>query len=220
MHSFTATAGLAAAVLSAAATAQVVSPFTEDFEDGLGNWISPNGAETLGTAPGNSFASVDQTLSDPAGFGAVTVLAGTAGNGASGGAFAGDYLASGIDTLSYDVRHDAATPLAFSLRIATAANFPAVIVFGTAPVAASGEFTTVSFDLSLDNPLLVPEGGPEVFETTLRNVGNIQLLTDVPGPIEGETVSFAFDNVTIVPTPGVVATLGLGGLGAMRRRRG
>jgi len=128
-------------------------------------------------------------------------------------------LAGGIDTLSFDVRHDSATPLTFSLRIATAGNFPAFLALGFAPVAASEEFTTVTFDISADNAALIPEAG--TVAGILSDVTAVQFLVGLPdGASDVPGVTIDVDNISAVPAPsGAMALLAVGGLVARRRRR-
>lgn len=209
----------AAIGISGAALAQTVSPFTEDFEDGLGGWDAAGGlALTLGSEGGNSFASLSGTVPTSP-FGGATFFAGEASGGVagfSGGAFVGDYVAGNITTLSFDVRHNAETSLDFSVRLPTFNNTPANIVFGPS-VEASGEFTTLTFDISPDNPALIPTGGSPF--VTASAIQNVQLLV---GGIDAGDVAATIDidNVAITPAPsGAVALLAAGGL-AVRRRRG
>ncbi|MEO0513112.1 MAG: hypothetical protein AAF108_09490 [Planctomycetota bacterium] len=204
-------------VVSAAAQ----SPFVEDFEGGLAGWGAGGGLDpaVLGTEGGNSFASVTApvTAAVPgAPFNSFTALAGNLDNGASGGAFAGNYPASGITGLSFDVRHNAGQDLTFTLRVATPANNPGFIVFNPTVVAAGSEFTTLSYSFDLSNPLIFPLLDPAA---VLPNVGNIQLLVDRPVVGEVGEVMFDFDNVAIVPAPATGALLGGLGLTGLRRRR-
>jgi len=213
------TTALTIATLAGSALGQTVTPFTEDFEDGLSNWDARTPlSASLGTEGSNSFASVNGTISSGS-FGAATFFAGDAFTNFSDGNLAGDYLAGGIDTLSFDVRHDSATPLSFSLRVATAGNFPAFVAFGPSGVSASSEFTTIEFDISPDNPALVPEAG--TVAGILSDVTAIQFLVGLPeGADDVPGVTIDVDNISAVPAPsGAMALLAAGGLVARRRRQ-
>lgn len=211
-------AAVAAAVASPLAVAQTVSPFTETFDGGLSGFSAGTGAPAAFVENGNAFASNTLTLTE-GGFGAITFLAANASNNPSGGAFIGDYAGSGITTVSFDVRHNADIPLTFALRLAVAANSPAVIVFSPLVVASSDDFTSLTFELDSSSDLFVPAGPPGTADLVLGAVGNLQLLVNVPDGAGGTTVTIDADNVSIIPAPGVGA-LAIGfGLAAARRRR-
>ena len=217
MGRFTTT--MAIATLAGSALGQTATPFTEDFENGLSNWDARTPlVASLGTEGSNSFARITGDVSGGS-FGASTFFGGDAGTNFSDGNLSGDFLSGGIDTLSFDVRHDSSAPLTFSLRIATQGNFPAFLALGFAPVAASSEFTTVSFDISPDNPALIPEAG--TIAGILSDVTAIQFLVGLPdGVSEVQGVTIDVDNVSAVPAPaGATALLAAGGLVARRRRR-
>lgn len=204
--------------VSLAGVGSAQSAFVEDFEGGLAGWSSAGTlSPVLNTEGGNSFVSVTSPVEAAGGmgFGAFTLLSGLASNGASGGAFTGNYLASGITSLSFDVRHNADQDLTFSLRVADALNFPSFIVFSPVEVAAGSEFTTVSYSFEEGNPFFFP--GLDPF-AVLPNVGNIQLLADNPAFAEADDVTFDFDNIALVPAPGAAALFGVLGLIAPRRR--
>ncbi|MEM0983333.1 MAG: hypothetical protein AAGI17_05220 [Planctomycetota bacterium] len=211
----TATCAVVAAV-AGSALAQPINGFTETFENGLAGWDPSGGLSiVLNSESGNSFVSVSGLLPTSP-FGGATVFGGDAGgatDGFSGGAFIGDYVAAGITTISFDIRHNAANDLSFSVRLPTFNNSPANIVFGPS-LAASNEFTTISFNIDPNNPALVPTGGPAGLTATA--IQNVQLLVgggDVQGTID-------IDNVTITPAPsGALALCGAGLVAARRRRR-
>jgi hypothetical protein len=171
----------------------------------------------VGTEGLNSFLTVDVSLSS-GGFGAITFAAANIANKPSGGAFAGDYNASGITRISFDVRHGAPAPLNFFLRLATPNNSPGFVVLNPVPVVGGDDFTTVSFDIDANNPLNVP-GGPISIPGVLSNVGNMQLLVGGPEGLNGVPVNIDVDNIRIVPTPGAAGVLALGAIAAVRRRR-
>ena len=212
-----------AGLLTASAGAGVV-PFTEDFNGGANGWLSGSyGALTevgSGALDGSAYVSTQTDLNTAGPFG-LTILRGHDDFDASGDAFVGDYLAGGIDRISFDFRHNAGQDLGIALRVAQSMNFPAFAVELAGPVA-SGSWTTLSFDLSFFNPLLTIEGAPtpEAFNAIMAAVGNIQVSADRPAGLDSELlVDFDIDNVTITPAPSAVALLGLGGLAAARRRR-
>lgn len=208
----------------AAGASGSVSPFTESFDLGANNWLSgaftPPTWNATGAMDGSAYISAQSDLNTAGPFG-LTLLRGQADQGASGGAFAGDYLAGGITSVSFDFRHNAGQDLGIALRVAQPANFPAFAVELASPVQ-SGEWVTLSFDLSFFNPLVTIEGAPTpmAFNEIMANVGNLQISADRPdGLTTPLLVDFDLDNVQIVPAPSGLAMLGFGCLAATRRRR-
>ena len=211
------------AVLVAAGAAVAQSPYTETFDSGAAGWTDGPGNPAT-DAGGYLSATVDLAsfVPPPVGPGPSTAVLfrAEAADNASGGAFVGDYLAAGLNTITFDIRHDASGPLAFALRLATPANFPGATVVSPVLVDAGPGFTTLSFSLDPSNPFLTYEGFSGSVEDVLSNVGNIQILGALVdnGPATGN-VTFEIDNVSIVPAPASAMLLGLGGLAAARRRR-
>lgn len=215
---------LTAIALTAGLANAGVSTFTETFEGGANGWLQGSFSaptyNATGALDGSAYITSTADLNSAGPFG-LTVFRGQDDFDASGDAFVGDYLAGGIDRISFDFRHNAGQDLGIALRVATSNNFPAFAVELANPVA-SGEWVTLSFDLSFFNPLLTIEGAPtpQAFNEIMQSVGNIQISADRPDglstPLE---VDFDLDNVSITPAPGSVALLGLGGLAAVRRRR-
>ena len=215
---------IAAIALTAGLANAGVTSFTETFETGDNGWLQGSfSAPTYnasGSADGSAYITSTADLNSAGPFG-LTIFRGQDDFDASGDAFVGDYLAGGIDRISFDFRHNAGQDLGIALRVATSNNFPAFAVELANPVA-SGEWVTLSFDLSFFNPLLTIEGAPtpDAFNAIMQSVGNIQVSADRPDglstPLE---VDFDLDNVSITPAPGSLALLGLGGMAAARRRR-
>lgn len=201
-----------------------VSPFTETFESGANGWLQGSFSaptyNATGALDGSAFITSTADLNSAGPFG-LTIFRGQDDFDASGDAFVGNYLASGINRISFDFRHNAGQDLGIALRVASSNNFPAFAVELDGPVA-SGEWVTLSFDLSFFNPLLTIEGAPtpDAFNAIMQSIGNIQVSADRPDGLSTPlVVDFDLDNVAITPAPGAMALLGLGGLAATRRRR-
>jgi MYXO-CTERM domain-containing protein len=201
-----------------------VSPFTETFESGANGWLQGSFSaptyNATGALDGSAFITSTADLNSAGPFG-LTIFRGQDDFDASGDAFVGNYLASGINRISFDFRHNAGQDLGIALRVASSNNFPAFAVELPGAVA-SGEWVTLSFDLSFFNPLLTIEGAPtpDAFNAIMQSIGNIQVSADRPdGLTTPLVVDFDLDNVAITPAPSAFALLGLGGLVATRRRR-
>lgn len=208
------TASIVLLGVASLASAGIVSPFTESFDTGNANWL--DGPQNPATWNPGGYLSTSADVNSAGAFGLLLFRA-QQNNGSSGGAFAGNYVASGIDTISFDIRHDADRDLSFIVRFATANNSPAFVIFSEVAVQAN-VWTTVSFDISPDNPLLTFAGG--TYDTVAPQVGNVQVLVDrVDGLTTPLVTGFDLDNVAITPAPGAAALLGFAGLVAARRRR-
>jgi len=221
------TALFTVAALAGAAFANV-DPFTETFETNAG-WndgeFNPLTEVASGSSDGTSYVSTTRTFAntDPGSFdvlfrGEPSVLPGLIPD-ASGGAFGGDYISSGITQLSFDIRHNGVAPVNFFARFAPPTRFPGGIAVEFVPVFA-GSWTTVTLDISSTSPNFVSFEGM-TYEDVFENVGLIQIGVDSTN-LAGVPADFTFDldNVAITPTPGVTGVLAIGGLIAARRRRG
>lgn len=215
---------LSALALTAGIANAGVSSFTETFESGANGWLqgsfSAPAYNATGALDGSAYITSTADLNSAGPFG-LTIFRGQDDFDASGDAFVGDYLAGGINRISFDFRHNAGQDLGIALRVASSNNFPAFAVELANPVA-SGEWVTLSFDLDFFNPLLTIEGAPtpDAFNAIMQSIGNLQLSADRPDGLDTPlVVDFDLDNVSITPAPGSLALLGLGGLAATRRRR-
>ena len=217
---------LLVAGIAAAATADV-QPFTETFEDAAG-WIAgdfgPLNEVASGAADGSSYVSTDRSFenTDPGSFdvlfrGEPSTLPGIVPE-PSGGAFQGDYIASGIDTLRFDFRHNGVAPVTAFVRFSPPARFPGAIAVEFAPVLPN-QWQTIELDISALSPNFVSFSGAS-YQAIFNDIGLVQIgvdstnLAGLPG-----TFTFDLDNVEIVPAPSAAGVLGLGLLAAARRRR-
>jgi len=215
------------ALLTIASTALVasgsVAPFTETFELGDSNWTAATGPATwnaTGSIDNSAYISGSVDLNNAGPFG-MTVLRGHGDLNASGGAFVGNYLASGVTTIEFDIRQNSGFDLGLALRVASPLNSPALNV-SAGQLAASGQWVHLSFDLFFGNPLMTLEGPPtpDFYNAVMSSIGNLQVSAARPDGLSTPLiVDFDLDNVQITPTPGGTALLGLGCLVATRRRR-
>ena len=228
--------GIVGIVVSVAGASLTV-PFTETFEGGAADWRQFDSVTAVsivgsggpdGSAFARSLADTANAVQGPPQFGGgnLTIVRGHStfgANGASGGAFVGDWIAGGVTNLSFDVRHDADLPLSLFARIATPTNNPGATAVAFAPIVP-GQWTTVSIDIDPTNPQFISFGSGN-FVSVFSNVGFLQFGVNILDPQTGQPLAisqsfnFDIDNVSIVPAPGVMALLGLGGLVVVSRRR-
>lgn len=204
--------------LGGAASAQLVSPFTETFDSSAENWLAGSFGP-LDFDP-TGFVSTTADISAAGPFG-LTLFRGHDDFDASGDAFVGDYLTSGITTISFDIRHDYTEALDIALRVASPFNSPGFAIELAEGVDA-GVWTTVTFELDPNNPLYTPEGPPGFgfFAGVMSDVGNLQISLTPPDGLVSETfVTFDLDNVAITPAPGAISSICVGLLAMGRRRR-
>ena len=201
-----------------------VTPFTETFEGGANGWVQGSFADanffSSGSIDDSAYIGSTADLNSAGPFG-LTVFRGHDDFDASGDAFVGNYLASGINLVTLNLRHNAGQDLGIALRVSGSSNFPGFAV-ELPEMVASDQWVTLSFELSFANPLVTIEGPPslEAFNQVMEAVGNLQLSVDRPdGLTTPLVVDFDLDNVSITPAPGTLVLLSFGGLVATRRRR-
>lgn len=218
------TVAIATLSLVASISTAGVTPFTETFDSGANDWLQGSftapGFVASGALDDSAYITSMADLNSAGPFGLI-VMRGQSDFNASGGAFVGDYLANGINRVTFDLRHNAGIDLGVALRVASPTNFPGLAV-ELPELVASDEWVTLSFDLEFSNPLLTLEGPPtpEFFNQIMAAVGNLQVSIDRPdGLTTPLVVDFDLDNVSITPTPSTLGLLSIGGLLASRRRR-
>jgi hypothetical protein len=222
--------GAAMAALCIAGNASALTvPFTEDFAADAAGWENavnePLTWNETGGPDGSSHVSTTHNyfgFSNPFGGGPVLFRA-SQSDGASGGAFVGDWIAGGVGAVSAWVYQETGVDLVFYLRVATAMNFPGAVINDDVAVP-SGEWTLVTIEIDTETPPCFEETVPcaEAFAA----VGNFQLGTDAPEALTviDEPLVLAIDQVALVPAPEPAAAAGgaaclaaLAGLGRLRR---
>lgn len=216
---------LLAATTAAHAGVLPAQPFTETFNTDDANWqtglFQPPTYVPSGSFDGSGYISAQRDLADAGGFG-VTVFRAELNLNSSDGNFAGNYIAGGINQISFQIRHDAPVPVGGLVRFATPANFPAVFWFFE-PVQPN-QWTEVIIDLDPNAPNFQASGAPaqwpQLYLNSFSNVGNLQFAFERPeGFVSEGPTTFDIDQVRIIPTPaGLLAFTPLA-LIATRRRR-
>ncbi len=215
--------GLVAA--SGASTSAVTLPFTETFDTNASGWVNDDHGALIHHSSGgvddSGYVSRTHQLTTPATpppFGAPLELLfrANASNDASNDAFVGDWLASGVETFTFHVRHNASTLLDMYVRIAGTGGAGASVAPGVFPVAP-GVWTAIEIPIVDSNPPFVSYGAGS-FHSTFSNIVDIQLGVYVPDDFDA-SVTIDLDNVGIVPEPASLMVLGAGTLGLLFRRR-
>lgn len=219
-----ASAFAAAALFAAPAIAGVTLPAVEAFNENAANWRDAGGSAELswvasGSFDGSGYVSTSFNFANTAPEDTPILFRAQDEYGSSGGAFVGDWIASGAAEFSFWVRHDAITPLNFLVRFTGPANFPGAVALEFAPVLAN-TWTQISIDLNAMNPAFISFEGTD-FETVFSNIGHIQIGVSAPEALAGLDQSFTFDldHAALIPAPGALGLLCFAGVCAARRRR-
>jgi hypothetical protein len=205
---------------SAGALATVV-PFEESFSAGPAGW-SKNSAGTIlldwtaaGGSDGGGFTSAPFNFQNSAANSTPPILHGSPT--ASGGAFAGDWIADGVTEFSAYVKHDAGMPLSFFMRVAPVAGPGAVgVIFAPVP---TNVWTPISWGIFPGNPQTIFEGTN--FAQAFSNVGRVQIGVITPAALAGvnQDVLFSLDQPALAPEPGTLVLFSAGLVLAARHAR-
>jgi PEP-CTERM motif-containing protein len=144
-----------------------------------------------------------------------------ANGSASGGAFTGNWLTSGINRVTAYFDHDfAEQDMDFFVRLSRAPG-QAAVFFGDTLVDADTGFTRVDFEITPAN--FSPAGFAD-YPTVLSSVADFQfgaMLRNAVTPANpGTDVDFSLDRVSLVPEPSsVLLMLGVAAAATAYRRR-
>lgn len=223
-----------AAVLMTGPAFAVVT-FTETFDTGANGWLNGSSAApgwsatggvgnsgyifwdrgTISTGEGSTFEGA------PAGMVASILFRGNNTADASGDAFVGNWLESGVISLSLSIRHNHTSDLIFYGRIAGTAGAGASSSYDTLFAVAPNTWTMITLPITDSNPPWLSYGAG-TFSSLFSNVQNLQLGLYLPEYTEFVDFKIDLDNVGIVaiPEPSVLALLAAGlGLLAWKMRR-
>lgn len=211
-----------ASMITAGSTLAAVVPFTETFSADSANWRNAtSGALTWSASGGDGgtayvsgpFNFISNVANDTP-----VILRGQSNFNSSGGALFGNWIADGVTGFSIAVRHNAQQPLTFFSRFASPAAFPGAVAVNFVPVMPN-TWTTLNFPINAANPQFISFEGAD-FNTVFSNVGRVQVGVSVPANMAGvdQVFTFDLDTVSLVPSPGALALLGIAGLCVRRRR--
>ena len=185
----------------AGAAGALTVPFEEGFGGGVAGW-EDNANDPLDPVPsggpdGSSYASggIDFTGFTPPfpGAGPIVFRAHDE-DGASGGAFIGDWNGPPVTQVRAFVRHDAPVALTWVLRVATSANFPGAVFTPAGATVPPDTWQEVTFTVDPASPDCTPEGvGSFTCEDALAVVGHFQLGTDAPQALIDDEVFVTVD---------------------------
>lgn len=215
----------AAALLSLTAFAfpalAITNPFTETFDSSSANWSSAAAFTAMTHLPaggvgGSGFARSTASLAGAAVGSQPLLIRAQSNFNSSGNELFGNWLAAGVQTLSLSLRHDAPAAVSFFVRFAPEAG-PGAVAIVPVPIQPNA-WTPVSIAINPATPFIF-EG--TTFQGSFSSVFRVQVGVIVDAPLSGTStpINFDVDNVGVVPAPGALGLLGIGGLLAARRRR-
>jgi len=209
-------------VFPMAATATIV-PYEEAFPTGPAGWSKDSAGSlsldwaAVGGSDGGGFVSHTFNFLNSPTNSTPPILHGNPT--ASGGAFAGDWIADGVTEFSAMVKHEAGFPLTFFMRVAPMFGPGAVgLIFAPVP---SGVWTPISWGIFPGNPQTIFEG--TTFPQAFGNVARVQIGVITPAQLGGvdQSVTFSLDQPAVTPEPGTLALVCAGTVlvGVRTRRR-
>jgi len=219
---------VALASLLAISSASAVTSFTETFNTNASGWINgANGAVTYNSngGVGNSgYISYTSTFTSGASgsFGAPPLALLLRGNNgaASGSAFAGDWVASGVTSLTVSVMHNYTSDLTLYARLDAGSGRAASLASDGAYTVAPNTWTTITIPIIDSNPPFLSYGAG-TFSTVFSNIQNVQLGFYVPANTTFTNFTISADNISLnaVPEPASLGLAAAGALGFLARRR-
>ncbi|MCA9244221.1 MAG: PEP-CTERM sorting domain-containing protein [Phycisphaerales bacterium] len=193
-------------------------PYTETFDTDAAAWRNFNNA-AVATWNAGGYISESSAFDGTDPNTPLTLVRANGGFDSSGDAFVGNWIADGVTSFSFDVRHNSPAPVNFFARFVSQAGFPGAIGVGFIPVLPN-TWTTVTIAIDELNPQFVSFETSN-FNTVFSNIARIQLGV-MAGALSGNTNTFEFDfdNATITPEPSALALVGLAAAALVRRRGG
>jgi hypothetical protein len=176
-----------------------VSAFTETFSAGPENWrttdsITPLAWTATGGPSGHAdayAANTNVTFTGLVDGQSRLAIRGHASFGTSGGAFAGNWLTSGVTAFSIDVRHNLGAAALIGLRIAAPANSPGASIEPNLRLP-SGEWGRLIVPIDPANPGFITFGAGS-FSNVFTSVGNVQVLLYAPEGFGGAPGPYTLD---------------------------
>jgi hypothetical protein len=199
-----------------------VLPFTESFEANASGWVYGTSTAPIwapsGGALGNSYISGSASVIGT-GFGTIVFRANDANN-ASGDAFVGNWLTSGVTTFSAYVRHNADAALNFYARFdAGAGRAGSSVNFLVNP----NIWTLLQLPILNETTSFQSYGaagtGQSAFNTIFGGIQNVQIAMAADTANAGKAVTVDLDGVSMVPEPTASASLIAAGVALLAYRR-
>jgi hypothetical protein len=176
-------------------------PFTENFNT-TANWSTTSGVVTAPTLvpasgpDGSSYISREASASGaPDLIPPVPVVLFRAQDGfaSSGHQFENNWISGGLNQVSVYVRHNASVALPFFVRFTPPAGTPGVNFESGSSLAASPNWTKLTFDISPSSPYFTPEGPPSLFNSVMSDVARMQIGYTVPLGFGADPNAYTFD---------------------------
>ncbi|MCZ7591939.1 MAG: hypothetical protein M5U15_07185 [Kiritimatiellae bacterium] len=192
----------------ATTSALAMENYTETFDTDDANWRYPNGQTNLDwhasggpAGDGDGYVSatgISFSGKSPNSF--YVVARGNESYGSSGGAFAGNWITSGVYQISMDVRHDVPQPIRIGIRIAKG-NHPAVAIVPS-ELIPPGEWKTIRVPVTSNATGYLDynfEG--QNFAAVFKEINSIQPMLYVPeeytSPADTNLFTIDMDNASI-----------------------
>ncbi|WAC21487.1 PEP-CTERM sorting domain-containing protein [Luteolibacter sp. SL250] len=209
-------------------SASAVTAFTETFNTNASGWLTGNSVAPTYSATGgvgnSGYISFTSTFTSGASgpFGAPplqTLIRGNASADASGDAFAGNWITSGVTTMTVAVRHNYNQTLNLYARLDAGGGNAASLASTASYAVASDTWTTITIPITNSNPPFLSYGGGD-FNSVFGNIQNVQLGFYLPANTTFTDFRIDVDNVSVaVPEPASLGLLAVAGAGIVLRRR-
>lgn len=205
---------LSTALLASTSFAQIHQGLTADFQDSTTNgWQGPN---VFNTGSGGPTGANDKFLgvtSDGSGQGGRLATYNT-------GDWLGNYQSAGVTSITMMIKNFNTVSLEMRIVLFDAVSHARWTSTTPAIIAANAGWNTATFSLAESD--LTRVQGTSSYQDVITNVERLMIRHDAGTPSAGGTAitgEMGIDNIQAVPEPTTIATLTLGTLALLRRKK-
>jgi hypothetical protein len=225
--------GVVVSLIAASSAWAVSPPFTENFSTNDSQWGTGQTPSSVRVAPtynasggpnGAGDGYISYTKPFTSSNSSQTIFRGQNNFDSSGDAFVGDWVAAGINELSFFIRTANTVPTTVAARLAPVANAPAFSIISPTDIQPN-TWTQLTFPISLAaSSGWIYEGDPgtmtqeQLYNSILKNLSNVQILAE-PESTASPSIRFDLDAVSVVPEPAMLGVLGCAALPALLGRQ-